>query len=29
VVNQVQFSPFKYRRTLLEACDERGVALEA
>jgi diketogulonate reductase-like aldo/keto reductase len=29
VVNQVQFSPFKYRRTLLEACDEHGVALEA
>ena len=29
VVNQVQFSPFKYRRKLLEACDERGVALEA
>jgi diketogulonate reductase-like aldo/keto reductase len=29
VVNQVQFSPFKHRRRLLEACDERGVALEA
>ena len=29
VVNQVQFSPFKYRRKLLEACDQRGVALEA
>jgi diketogulonate reductase-like aldo/keto reductase len=29
VVNQVQFSPFEYRRGLLEACDERGVALEA
>jgi len=29
VVNQVQFSPFAYRRRLLEACDERGVALEA
>jgi diketogulonate reductase-like aldo/keto reductase len=29
VVNQVQFSPFKYRRKLLEACEERGVALEA
>jgi 2,5-diketo-D-gluconate reductase A len=28
-VNQVQFSPFKHRRRLLEACDERGVALEA
>jgi len=29
VVNQVQFSPFKYRRALLEACQERNVALEA
>ena len=29
VVNQVQFSPFKHRRALVEACDERGVALEA
>ena len=29
VVNQVQFSPFEYRRTLLEACNERAVALEA
>jgi diketogulonate reductase-like aldo/keto reductase len=29
VVNQVQFSPFEYRRGLLEACEERGVALEA
>jgi 2,5-diketo-D-gluconate reductase A len=29
VVNQVQFSPFKYRRKLLEACEELGVALEA
>jgi diketogulonate reductase-like aldo/keto reductase len=29
VVNQVQFSPFQYRRTLLEACQSRGVALEA
>ena len=28
VVNQVQFSPFEYRRALLEAC-ERGIALEA
>jgi diketogulonate reductase-like aldo/keto reductase len=28
VVNQVQFSPFEYRRTLLEACEQRGVALE-
>ena len=29
VVNQVQFSPLKYRRELLAACDERSVALEA
>jgi 2,5-diketo-D-gluconate reductase A len=29
VVNQVQFSPFEYRRALLEACTEREVALEA
>ncbi len=29
VVNQVQFSPFEYRRGLLEACRERNVALEA
>ena len=28
-VNQVQFSPFKYRRALLEACRDRGVAIEA
>ena len=28
-VNQVQFSPFKYRRALLEACRQRSVALEA
>jgi 2,5-diketo-D-gluconate reductase A len=28
-VNQVQFSPFEYRRALLEACEWRGVALEA
>jgi diketogulonate reductase-like aldo/keto reductase len=28
-VNQVQFSPVKYRRALLAACLERGVALEA
>jgi diketogulonate reductase-like aldo/keto reductase len=28
-VNQAQFSPFKYRRALLAACQERGVALEA
>jgi diketogulonate reductase-like aldo/keto reductase len=29
VVNQVQFSPFTYRRQLLEACEERNVTLEA
>jgi diketogulonate reductase-like aldo/keto reductase len=29
VVNQVQFSPFEFRRGLLDACDRRGVALEA
>jgi diketogulonate reductase-like aldo/keto reductase len=29
VVNQVQFSPFEYRRRLLEGCAERGIALEA
>jgi diketogulonate reductase-like aldo/keto reductase len=29
VVNQVQFSPFKYRRALLDACEERAIALEA
>ncbi len=29
VVNQVQFSPFEYRRGLLEACAEHSVALEA
>src|SRR4030088_1344245 len=29
VVNQVQFSPFEYRRRLLEACAEHNVALEA
>ncbi len=28
-VNQVQFSPFEYRRRLLEACAEHDVALEA
>src|SRR3954470_2033891 len=27
--NQVQFSPFKYRRALLDACREHGVVLEA
>jgi diketogulonate reductase-like aldo/keto reductase len=29
VVNQVQFSPFEYRRALLEACRERKIAIEA
>jgi diketogulonate reductase-like aldo/keto reductase len=29
VVNQVQFSPFEFRRALLRACEERDVALEA
>ena len=29
VVNQVQFSPFAFRRGLLEACDERQIAVEA
>jgi diketogulonate reductase-like aldo/keto reductase len=29
VVNQVQFSPFEYRRALLEGCQERGIELEA
>jgi 2,5-diketo-D-gluconate reductase A len=28
-VNQVQFSPIKYRRELLDACEDHGVALEA
>lgn len=28
-VDQVQFSPFEYRRALLKECDRRGVALEA
>jgi 2,5-diketo-D-gluconate reductase A len=28
-VNQVQFSPFEYRRALLEACEEGEVVLEA
>lgn len=28
-VNQVQFSPFRYRRRLLQACRSRGVELEA
>jgi diketogulonate reductase-like aldo/keto reductase len=29
VVNQVQFNPFAYRRGLLDACEQRHVALEA
>jgi diketogulonate reductase-like aldo/keto reductase len=29
VVDQVQFSPFEYRRRLLEACEERNLVLEA
>jgi diketogulonate reductase-like aldo/keto reductase len=29
VVNQIQFSPFEYRRRLLERCEQRGVVLEA
>jgi diketogulonate reductase-like aldo/keto reductase len=29
VVDQVQFSPFEYRRRLLEAGEQRGIALEA
>jgi diketogulonate reductase-like aldo/keto reductase len=29
VVNQVQFSAFEYRRSLLEACEQRDVTLEA
>jgi diketogulonate reductase-like aldo/keto reductase len=29
VVNQVQFSPFEWRRRLLEACAEHGIAIEA
>jgi diketogulonate reductase-like aldo/keto reductase len=28
-VNQVQFSPFEYRRKLLQACQQHSVALEA
>lgn len=28
-VNQVQFSPFRYRRRLLDFCRERGIVLEA
>ena len=29
VVEQVQFSPYEYRRAILEACERSGVALEA
>jgi diketogulonate reductase-like aldo/keto reductase len=29
VVNQVQFSPFEYRRRLLDACEQRDLVLEA
>ena len=29
VINQVQFSPFEYRRALLEGCAQRNVAVEA
>jgi diketogulonate reductase-like aldo/keto reductase len=29
LVNQVQFSPFEYRRKLLQACEEHRVVLEA
>jgi diketogulonate reductase-like aldo/keto reductase len=29
VINQVQFSPFEYRRRLLEGCEERGIVLDA
>lgn len=29
VVDQVQFSPFEYRRGLLDACAARGIALES
>jgi diketogulonate reductase-like aldo/keto reductase len=29
VINQVQFSPFEYRRALLEECEARNVAVEA
>jgi diketogulonate reductase-like aldo/keto reductase len=28
-VDQVQFSPFEYRRALLESCSGRGIAIEA
>jgi diketogulonate reductase-like aldo/keto reductase len=29
VVDQIQFSPYEYRRGLLEACEKHGIALEA
>jgi 2,5-diketo-D-gluconate reductase A len=29
VVNQIQFSPFKYRRKLLDACEAHDITLEA
>jgi diketogulonate reductase-like aldo/keto reductase len=29
VADQVQFSPFEFRRALLKACEDRGAALEA
>jgi diketogulonate reductase-like aldo/keto reductase len=29
VVNQVQFSPYEYRKGLLDACRQKGIALEA
>ena len=29
VINQIQFSPFEFRRGLMEACEERSVAIEA
>jgi diketogulonate reductase-like aldo/keto reductase len=29
VVNQVQFSPFEYRRALLQGCEQRGVVIAA
>jgi 2,5-diketo-D-gluconate reductase A len=28
-VNQIQLNPFAYRRALVEACTERGIAVEA
>ena len=28
-VNQIQLSPFEYRRALVAACEERGIALQA